>query len=115
MNCVKCGRETEEDQVFCGVCMDAAEKYPVNPTTVVHIPVRKPEEEIRRRAVKKKLPPTLSEQNEKLRKKLKRLRITVAVLLLACALLFYGFGRATLELDFQRLLGQNYNTTETTP
>ena len=37
------------------------------------------------------------------------------VLLLACALLFYGFGKATLELDFQRLLGQNYNTTETIP
>ena len=69
MNCVKCGRETEENQVFCHVCMDAAEKYPVNPTTVVHIPVRKPDEEIRRRASKKKLPPTISEQNEKLKKK----------------------------------------------
>ena len=115
MNCVKCGRETEEDQVFCRICMDAAEKYPVNPTTVVHIPVHKPEDELRRRVVKKKLPPTLSEQNEKLRRKLKRLRITVAVLLLACALLFYGFGRAALELDIQRLLGQNYHTTETTP
>ena len=115
MNCVKCGRETEENQVFCRVCMDAAEKYPVNPATVVHIPVRKPEEELRRRVVKKKLPPTLSEQNEKLKKKVTRLRVAIVVLILICGLMGYAIGRATMELDFQRLLGQNYHTTETTP
>ena len=114
MNCVKCGRETEENQVFCRVCMDAAEKYPVNPTTVVHIPVHKPEEETRRRHVKKKIPPTLLEQNEKMKKKLLRLRVTVAVLLILCGVLLFAIGRATEELDFQRLLGQNYTTTETT-
>ena len=42
MNCVKCGREIPEDQVFCEICLTEMENYPVKPGTAVHIPPRLP-------------------------------------------------------------------------
>ncbi len=41
MNCLKCGRETLAEQVFCPDCQAEMEKYPVKPGTVVLLPRRK--------------------------------------------------------------------------
>lgn len=40
MYCLKCGKETESEQVFCQQCLDIMEQYPVNPGTVARIPHR---------------------------------------------------------------------------
>ena len=40
MNCLRCGRETENEQVFCFLCESVMVKYPVKPNTVVTIPDR---------------------------------------------------------------------------
>ena len=40
MNCLKCGREIEEGQVFCNDCLVQMAKYPVKPGTAVQLPSR---------------------------------------------------------------------------
>ena len=39
--CMRCGREIEEGQVFCPECLKEMSRYPVDPNTVVQIPLRK--------------------------------------------------------------------------
>jgi hypothetical protein len=112
MNCVKCGREIDEDQVFCELCLNEMETYPVKPGTAIHIPARQPVEEVKKHRTKRSALLSPSEQVLKLKKKVRRLRITVIVLLLLSGALCFLVGRAAEELDFQRLLGQNYHTEE---
>lgn len=40
MYCLKCGNETENEQVFCRRCLDIMEQYPVKPGTIARIPHR---------------------------------------------------------------------------
>lgn len=40
MYCLKCGNETENEQVFCQRCLDVMEQYPVKPGTIARIPHR---------------------------------------------------------------------------
>lgn len=40
MQCIKCGREVQDKQVFCGHCLSAMEETPVKPGTPVVIPKR---------------------------------------------------------------------------
>ena len=40
MQCLRCGRETEEGQVFCFLCESVMVKHPGKPNTVVTIPER---------------------------------------------------------------------------
>ena len=119
MNCVKCGRETAEDRVFCDDCLKEMENYPVKPGVAVHIPSRSGEEEPKKSQPKRKLVRTPAEQIARLKKKLLRLRIFVAVLLLIVGGLCFAVSRAVEELDIQRLLGKNYHTqgavTQTEP
>lgn len=114
MNCVKCGREIPEDQVFCENCLTEMENYPVKPGTAVHIPTR-PAEELPKKSVKKKCILTAEELLLRTRKKLRRTRVFAVILLLICGTLSFLMAQAVLELDFQRLLGQNYRTENGKP
>ena len=40
MQCLRCGRETDGDHVFCFLCESVMVKHPVKPNTVVTIPER---------------------------------------------------------------------------
>ena len=109
MNCMKCGREIEEDQAFCSYCLLDMEQHPVKPGTVILLPSQ--DKPAGKKAVKKKKPtPTPEEQVENLKKKLLIHRIGAAVLAVAVCGLIYLSGRVILELDIQRLLGQNYSS-----
>ena len=111
MNCIKCGRETGEDQVFCEQCLKEMENYPVKPGTAIRIPTHEPREEVKKQPKRKTvLPP--SEQIQRLRKKVRALRVVLALMLLICAGLCFVIGWTVMELDFQRLLGQNYRTEQ---
>ena len=112
MNCMKCGRETAEDQVFCPVCLEEMEHYPVKPGTVVLIPSRNEEEEVRKILHRRKPLPTLSEQMVRLKKQLLWTRIALALLLLLCGMLCFAVGRVAIEWDAGRILGQNYSTVD---
>ncbi len=108
MHCVKCGREVVEDNVFCNTCLAEMEKNPVTPGTVVLLPT--PEKKPARKTSFKKHILSPEEQLSRLKKRIKRLRILVAVLLLAAGILAYVTSQVISELDLQRLLGQNYST-----
>lgn len=40
MNCLRCGKETEERAVFCPECLKDMERHPVKPGTMIRIPQR---------------------------------------------------------------------------
>ena len=42
MNCMKCGREAPDGQVFCGDCLERMQAHPVKPGTPVLLPNKKP-------------------------------------------------------------------------
>ncbi len=115
MNCVKCGREIEENQVFCETCLEEMKQYPVKPDTAIHIPSHKQEDELKKANPRKKLLLSPSEQIQKLKRKILRLRILILLLVMLCGALSYVLARTVEELDFQRLLGQNYHTEESNP
>ena len=54
MQCMKCGRDVESGEVFCELCLEEMQKYPVRPGTAVVIPHR-PERVQLKRPVKKQL------------------------------------------------------------
>lgn len=106
MRCMKCGRETEENQVFCKDCLADMERYPVKPGTPVVIPKRP--QKLRSNPAKKENP---EEMFAKLNRKIHKLRIAVIALFLALCLslglLFYHF-YTTDHSGFG--IGQNYST-----
>ena len=113
MNCVKCGRETTEDRVFCDVCQREMEDYPVKPGTAVLIPKRDQDALAKKAKVKKRPIRSLSEQVLHLKKTVLRLRILVAALLLICGMLCLLIDRLWDGVDIQPVPGQNYQTEET--
>ena len=40
MYCLKCGNETDNEQIFCAHCLEVMEKYPIKPGTPVQLPRR---------------------------------------------------------------------------
>lgn len=114
MNCMKCGREIEEDQAFCPYCLVDMESYPVKPGTVILLPNQQSQTTAPKKAVtqhKPQLPP--EEELPVLKRKVWALRALSVLLILLLAVLGYVTSRVITELDIQRLLGQNYSTAET--
>ena len=92
MNCMKCGVETPDTQVFCDHCLSAMDDYPIRPGTHIHLPKRALAEEEQRKPTKKKRAPSPEEQISALRMKVLRLRLTATILafLLCVASAFLG-------------------------
>ena len=79
MQCMKCGLEIPDGQVFCDGCLEIMDKYPVKPGTPVHILPRKPLEKTQRKV-------TLSFKELFLREQRANRRLKALVLILAIAL-----------------------------
>ena len=105
MNCLKCGRETE--QTFCECCREEMARYPVKPGTIVQLPRDRAASSPRdnqnwRGGI------SLESQMENQERSLRRLRRAVAVL----ALLLVAMGAGMLWLlgsENQPPPGQNYS------
>ncbi len=111
MNCMKCGREIDENQAFCEICRLEMEQHPVKPGTVILLP-NQMKQPPKKQSVRKKPAVPAEEQMPQLKKKLWRLRFLAMFLTLLIAGLVYVNSRVITELDIQRLLGQNYSTFE---
>ena len=48
MYCLRCGKDTQEENVFCDNCLLLMEAYPVKPGTAIHLPERKKQPEIKK-------------------------------------------------------------------
>lgn len=80
MNCMKCGVEIPENQVFCDHCLSQMEQYPVKPGAHIHLPKRAQTVDVPKKALKKKRTPTPEEQLSTLRLKVLRIRLVAVVL-----------------------------------
>ena len=66
MNCMKCGVEIPENQVFCDHCLAVMDDYPIKPDAHIHLPKRETPVEAPKRSNKKKR--TLSPEEGPIRK-----------------------------------------------
>ncbi|MBQ7801004.1 MAG: hypothetical protein IJ375_01625 [Oscillospiraceae bacterium] len=110
MNCMKCGKETEQDQIFCPECLAEMEKYPVKPGTVVQIPVQPAKKQPHHRR------PVVTPEEQVRRLAKRNHRMTLALILVsAVAILFALLSFDILEKSsMHRLLGQNYSVIQQT-
>lgn len=115
MNCIKCGREISEAQVFCPLCLKDMRNYPVKPGIAVQLPHHKDTPGPKKMHVKRRQPPTPEEQLIKIRKWLKRMIILWLITLILLAATIYPTVEFFTGNSFL-LPGQNYTTiTETNP
>ena len=114
MHCVKCGRKTEGEQVFCQLCLEDAGKYPVKPGTPIQLPHRAPEPPVKKKPGKEKPELKPEERIARLRRRVRWLTLALAASLLAFAL----SAAAALWLLDQRdtqarsRIGQNYTVID---
>ena len=83
MQCLKCGKQTRNEQVFCSGCLAVMEAYPVKPDVHIQLP-KDTNRESPKKSGKKRRTPSLEEQIVTLRRRNRRL---VAVLLILVLLL----------------------------
>ena len=108
MNCLRCGNEIPEGQMFCQGCREYMEQDPVPQDAVVMIPKRDQERRGNRKA-------TLStdEMLDISLRKVKRLRALTILLLLLLGFAI-GFNVYLLEKNRKPVVGQNYSTVTST-
>ena len=114
MNCMKCGRDIEEGQVFCDLCLEDMQNYPVKPNIAVQLPHRDDSTLPKKVTVKRRQPPTAEEQLHAAKRILRRILILWLVTLCLLIASLYPAVRFLLG-DAIRLPGQNYSTFSTAP
>ena len=106
MGCLKCGRNTQPNEVFCNSCLREMEKYPVRPDIEVKLPERKSSS-----GQKKQSKTRTVHQEEQIRILKKRcwtlFLLLIFFILLATALAFPAVEHL-MEDNFK--IGQNYST-----
>ena len=89
MNCIKCGKDTKSEQVFCQQCLQVMDKYPVRPDVHIQLPSR-PINTPQKRSHKWRLLASADEQIAVLRKRIRRLVALVVILALLLVVAIVG-------------------------
>ena len=111
MPCLKCGKETKDNQVFCAHCLSIMEAYPVKSDAHVHLPHRTTKPPVRRPWLKRRS--MSADEQLQLAKKTVRL-LTCLVVLLMLITIFIGAVLAhTLSTQNNHNLGRNYTYENT--
>ena len=108
MNCMKCGKEIRDGQVFCQECLDDMAQHPVAHDAHVHIP-RRPAKSQEKKP--KELP--LPEQISRLKKVIRWMAATIGVLLVILCVFAILLHYASTS-DSNAPLGRNYTTSPKT-
>jgi len=106
MECLKCGRETVDKEVFCAECLKGMKNSPVSSSTPVVIHQRP---EPQRKAPLKKAPKP-EEVIAGLNQKIKRLSISLAVMSLLFAIAAGALGYVVWAEMEDMDIGSNYST-----
>ena len=109
MGCLKCGRDTVSEQVFCPDCLLEMEKYPVRPGTVVQIPIRKQQASAKKQPKRRVIP--LEDQVVLLKKRVKVLALLLILVTAIAVALAFPATEHFMEDHFKK--GQNYQTATT--
>ncbi len=109
MRCLKCNRETADNQVFCDECLAQMKQQPIKPGTPITLPKRPPSKP--RTKPHPQVRP--EEQIEKLEKQVSHLHrcITVLLTLLLVVSAVFLYFLSNNSSDFG--IGQNYTPMET--
>ena len=107
LGCIKCGRDTVSDQVFCPDCLAEMKKYPVRPGTVVQLPSRKAAPTGKKQQSKKRVIP-LEDQVKTLKKRC--WTFFILMILFAALSAALAFPAAEHIWGNNRKIGQNYTT-----
>ena len=110
MDCLKCARQTQGEEVFCPDCLAQMAASPVKPDTPVVLPQRKPKD---RRASQKKMPKA-EEVIAQLQRKIKRLWIAVAILAILFTAAAGGIAVMLVHEWSEPEFGSNYSTFSST-
>ncbi len=110
MGCMKCGRETVNEQAFCPDCVAEMKNYPVRPGTVVQLPRRSAHNSPKKQPKKRTIPP--EEQIKILKKRI--FHLTLALVLAIGITVACAVPAVKYLLNSQPKPGQNY-TTVTVP
>lgn len=108
MNCMKCGRKIDAEQVFCSDCLADMEKYPIKPGTTVLLPKQDVPSVPRKTHPYFRPSLTPEEQIRLLKKRLRSLSVVLALVLLLFAGMAF-FMAEHLRTHSQPLPGQNYS------
>ena len=109
MQCMKCGRDVEPGEVFCELCLEEMQKYPVRPGTAVVIPHR-PERTVPKRPAKRQ--PTYEEQLVKYRK-LNRVLVALLFIYMVIAGVLASLSLSGYSTEAGKYLpGQNYSAIQ---
>lgn len=111
MNCMKCGRDIPQGQVFCDSCLEVMKKYPVKPDAAIQLPRRSLQNAVKKQPARRR-PLSPEEQIPLLKRSIRRLKITVAVLVL---LLVAAIVVGVLHLRNHDALPELPNYTNTAP
>lgn len=109
LNCMKCGRDIEEGQVFCPACLEDMARYPVKPGIAIQLPPHKTGPAPKKPHTKRRQPP---KPEEKILAMKKWMRFLLAMWLITLALLIAAMF-PTVEYflgNTFHLPGQNYST-----
>ena len=111
MNCLKCGKATEDGQVFCPQCQEKMARHPVKPGAVIHLTQRIVPLTDKKSATKVR-EDAPQDQLLQLRKLIRWLIATITLLsLLLCATA--GMLVQTLTKDnVTPAIGRNYTTSQ---
>ena len=106
MNCMKCGRETEAENVFCQSCLMDMAKHPIQPGTVVLLPRRREPSLVKK--VTRRHIITAEEQIKIQRKWLMILALLLAAAITAIVFMFNPTMHYVMDQHFE--IGQNYSS-----
>ncbi len=114
MNCLKCGRDVPEEQLFCEDCLAVMQKYPVKPNTAIQLPHRSDAVSVKKTLTRRRQAPSAEEKLQTARRFLRRILV---LWLITLGLLIMSLYPAVKYLigDSIRLPGQNYSTFSTAP
>ena len=112
MDCMKCGKKTENEQVFCSHCLEVMESYPVKPDVHIQLPTH-PAAQTAKKQSRKRRNMSIDEQLTFLRSRIRQQWALIAVLILgllvAVGMLFYTASKPA-EPD----IGKNYTYIDPT-
>lgn len=111
MYCLKCGKETREDRVFCDHCTEVMEQYPIKPGTPVQLPRRETAaapKKVSRRRIRSQ-----EEQIQQLRVTVRALIGCLVILALLLGFFAWQYFRPKEEVQPPKEIGQNYTVDST--
>lgn len=112
MNCLRCGRDTAEQQVFCDACMADMARHPVKPDVAIYLPNRKPKESPKKNTHKRRREHSPEEMVVILRKRVRFLTALVLILAMMLSAAAAGVWIAKKQGADIKIpnIGQNFQT-----